>query len=50
MVSPMDFGLSDDQRAFRDAARAFAALELAPQAGRWDKETIFPEEALATRA
>jgi len=42
----MDFGLSDEQAAFRDAARAFADRELAPEAARWDAEQIFPKEAM----
>jgi len=46
----MDFNLSDDQRAFRDAARAFAAHEMAPNAGTWDEEKIFPEDALRQAA
>ena len=31
----MDFTLSDDQRAIEEAARAFAAAELAPHSARW---------------
>ena len=46
----MDFSLSDDQRAFRDAARAFAVNEMAPHAAKWDEERIFPEEALRQAA
>lgn len=42
----MDFELSDEQRAFRAAARDFAAHELAPQAARWDAESHFPIEAI----
>ncbi|MHA1600990.1 MAG: acyl-CoA dehydrogenase family protein [Alphaproteobacteria bacterium] len=42
----MDFSLSDDQRAFRDAARGFAVNEMAPHASTWDEEKIFPEYAL----
>ena len=42
----MDFGLSDEQIAFRDAARAFAERELAPEAARWDEEQIFPKDVL----
>ncbi len=30
----MDFQLSDDQRAFQDLARDFAAAEMAPHAGQ----------------
>ncbi len=46
----MDFNLSDDQRAFRDAARDFAVNEMAPHAGRWDEDKIFPEDALRQAA
>ncbi|RTZ48286.1 acyl-CoA dehydrogenase [Candidimonas sp. SYP-B2681] len=38
----MDFRLSDEQEAFAKAAREFALGELAPQAARWDAESIFP--------
>ncbi len=46
----MDFSLSDDQRAFRDAARDFAVKEMAPHAATWDEEKIFPEETLRQAA
>ncbi|MEE8189280.1 MAG: acyl-CoA dehydrogenase family protein [Kiloniellales bacterium] len=46
----MDFELSEEQRAFRDTARDFAAKEMAPQAARWDEEKIFPEETLRQAA
>src|ERR1700744_6328417 len=46
----MDFELSEDQRALEDAARAFAAAELAPHAARWDEEEIFPVETLKLAA
>ena len=36
----MDFALTEDQRALEDAARAFAAAELAPHSARWDEERI----------
>ena len=39
--------LTEDQRQIRDTARDFAREQLAPQAARWDRETIFPAEALA---
>ncbi len=41
----MDFRLSDEQLAFAEAAREFAEGELAPNAARWDAESIFPREA-----
>ena len=46
----MNFDLSEEQRAFRDMARGFAAKEMAPHAGRWDSEKIFPEEVLRAAA
>jgi alkylation response protein AidB-like acyl-CoA dehydrogenase len=46
----MDFELTEDQRAFQDAARAFAAAEMAPHAARWDAEKFFPEATLRAAA
>jgi alkylation response protein AidB-like acyl-CoA dehydrogenase len=46
----MDFELSEEQRAFQDVARDFAAKVMAPDAARWDEEKIFPEEALRQAA
>ncbi|HVI30868.1 isobutyryl-CoA dehydrogenase [Phenylobacterium sp.] len=46
----MDFSLTDDQRAIEDAARAFAAEELAPHSARWDEEKHFPVETLRKAA
>ncbi|WP_286999761.1 MULTISPECIES: acyl-CoA dehydrogenase family protein [Comamonas] len=43
----MDFELSADQRAFAATARQFAQTELAPHAAEWDREAIFPREAIA---
>ena len=42
----MDFNLSDEQRAFQDAARAFAQGEMAEQAADWDENKIFPRETI----
>ena len=42
----MDFNLSDDQKAFVESARAFSEGVLAPNAARWDRESIFPKDAL----
>lgn len=42
----MDFSLNEEQLAFVDAAKQFASQELAPHAARWDKEHIFPVDAL----
>jgi alkylation response protein AidB-like acyl-CoA dehydrogenase len=46
----MDFNLTEDQRAIEDAARAFAAAELAPHSARWDEEKHFPVEVLRQAA
>jgi alkylation response protein AidB-like acyl-CoA dehydrogenase len=46
----MNFDLSDEQRAFQEAARAFASGEMAPQARRWDEDKIFPVETLRAAA
>lgn len=46
----MDFNLTEDQRAIEDAARAFAAAELAPHSARWDAESHFPVEVLRKAA
>jgi len=43
----MDFELNDDQRAFQQSARAFAAAEMAPYAAQWDAESTFPRATLA---
>jgi hypothetical protein len=39
--------LTDEQRAFAQAARDYAQGELAPHAAHWDAEGIFPREAFA---
>ena len=46
----MDFDLTEEQRAIQDLARQFATAELAPNAGRWDEEEIFPVETLRKAA
>jgi len=46
----MDFDLTEEQRAIQDLARQFALTELAPNAGRWDEEEIFPVETLRKAA
>ena len=46
----MDFELSDDQRAFQDMARGFAAAEMAPHAADWDENRVFPMDALRKAA
>ncbi len=42
----MNFELNDDQLAFQQLARDFAANELAPHAAQWDLEQTFPLQAL----
>ncbi len=46
----MDFQLSEEQRAFQDVARDFAAKEMQPFAAEWDQQEIFPVEALRKAA
>ncbi|NNE86063.1 MAG: acyl-CoA dehydrogenase [Alphaproteobacteria bacterium] len=38
--------LTDEQVIMRDMARQFAAEQLAPNAARWDREAIFPDDAV----
>src|SRR6266545_4077824 len=38
--------LTEEQSAIRDAMRAFAQEQLAPNAARWDREHAFPRDAL----
>ncbi|MEQ9465735.1 MAG: acyl-CoA dehydrogenase family protein [Haliea sp.] len=42
----MDFSVSEEQQAFIDSARSFAEGALAPNAAKWDEESIFPKDAL----
>jgi alkylation response protein AidB-like acyl-CoA dehydrogenase len=46
----LDFNLSEDQVAMQDAARAFAAAELAPHSARWDEEKHFPVDVIRKAA
>ena len=46
----MDFDLTEDQRAFQETARAFAAERLAPHAAAWDAERHFPAAELREAA
>jgi len=43
----MDFELNEDQLAFQNSARDFAAGEMAPHAARWDEESHFPVDVIA---
>jgi alkylation response protein AidB-like acyl-CoA dehydrogenase len=47
---PVDFPLTEEQRAFRDTARQFAAEAFAPHAAEWDEKQIFPVHALRAAA
>ena len=38
--------LSEDHLAIRDAVRDFVVAEIAPHAAAWDRDAIFPREAL----
>ncbi|MEE3624784.1 acyl-CoA dehydrogenase family protein [Nitrospirillum sp. BR 11752] len=46
----MDFRMTEEQSAFRDMARDFAAEHLAPHAAEWDEKEIFPLDALRAAA
>ena len=43
----MDFELTEEQRAFQQTARAFAAGAMAPHAAKWDEDAYFPLEVIA---
>jgi len=42
----MNFELTEDQQAFRDAARAFAQKSMAPHAAEWDEKHAFPIDVI----
>ena len=42
----MDFSLSEEQRAFQQAAKDFGSRELAPHAAQWDADCTFPKDAI----
>jgi alkylation response protein AidB-like acyl-CoA dehydrogenase len=46
----MTHDLTEEQRAIRETARAFAADRLAPNAAKWDEEKHFPETELRAAA
>lgn len=46
----MPFDLSEQSRLVQDTARAFAAKELRPNAGKWDEEKIFPKDTIRKAA
>jgi alkylation response protein AidB-like acyl-CoA dehydrogenase len=43
----MNFDLSEDQLAYRDAARDFSDNEFAPNAGSWDAGKVFPRDVIS---
>lgn len=43
----MDFELNEDQRAYQQSARSFAAHEMAAQAAHWDANAHFPLDVIA---
>lgn len=49
-MSGLSFTLSEEQRAIRDMALAFADEQLAPHAIMWDREKFFPVESLRAAA
>jgi len=46
----MDFQFNEEQSAIQDMARAFSDNEFAPHAEIWDRDHIFPEDALRKAA
>ena len=46
----MDFSLSSEQASFQELARNFAKDHLAPHAGEWDRDEIFPIPTLREAA
>jgi short-chain 2-methylacyl-CoA dehydrogenase len=46
----VDFDLSEEHEAFRAVVRDFARQAIAPNAERWDREQVFPVEAVRAMA
>ena len=42
----VNFELTDEQRMLQELARDFANEEIKPNASHWDKESIYPKEAI----
>ncbi len=42
----MNFDFTEDQLAFREAAKAFAGKAMAPHAAKWDADHLFPVEVI----
>src|SRR6267154_1609118 len=49
-VAAMDFELTEEQRAIKHTARAFAREEMLPFARQWDEDEIFPADTLREAA
>ncbi|KYR02472.1 hypothetical protein DLAC_11472 [Tieghemostelium lacteum] len=50
IVPDPSIGLTEDQKALQSAAVEFASEQLAPNAAKWDKEEIFPRDAMKKAA
>jgi alkylation response protein AidB-like acyl-CoA dehydrogenase len=46
----MDFDLTEEQRAIKDTARAFARTDMLPFAREWDEGEVFPADTLRQAA
>eukprot|EP00697_Spironema_sp_BW2_P015087 gnl/Spiro4/581_TR330_c0_g2_i1.p1 gnl/Spiro4/581_TR330_c0_g2~~gnl/Spiro4/581_TR330_c0_g2_i1.p1 ORF type:complete len:416 (+),score=102.12 gnl/Spiro4/581_TR330_c0_g2_i1:44-1249(+) len=44
------YGLTDEQLMVQNSARDFAAAEMAPHAGQWDRDHFFPVETMRNAA
>ena len=43
----VNFELTDEQQILQELARNFSNEEIQPNAPHWDKESIYPKEAIA---
>ena len=43
----VNFELTDEQQMLQELARDFANEEIKPNAAQWDKESVYPKEAIA---
>ena len=43
----VNFDLTDEQQMLQELARDFANEEIKPNAAQWDKESVYPKEAIA---
>ena len=46
----MDFELTEEQRAIKETARAFARTAMMPFARQWDEDEVFPVDTLREAA